>query len=77
MEIIDNQNGKPYSGMICGNFKLSYSIEDLDDFWNVINKKKSIFARHKIYPASFFLKWKLQTIVEWIDNNWFFVIVKI
>ena len=54
-----------------GNFKLVKRIETLDEFWNVINSEKSFFARHRMYPTSFFFSWQIKSIKQWINNGWF------
>lgn len=54
-----------------GNFKLVKRIETLDEFWNVINSEKSFFARHRMYPTSFFFSWQIRLIKQWINNGWF------
>lgn len=42
-----------------GNFKLKTQITTLEQFWDVINKEESVFARHRMYPSAFFFSWQL------------------
>lgn len=56
-----------------GNFKLVKRIETLDEFWIVINSEKSFFARHRMYPTSFFFSWQIKLIKQWINNGWFWI----
>ena len=53
-------------------FKLTKKIETLDEFWQIINTDKSIFARHRMYPTAFFKSWNILLIKKWIDAGWFF-----
>ncbi len=53
-------------------FVLLKKVESLDEFWQVINTDKSIFARHKMYPTAFFFSWQMRLIKQWIDNGWIF-----
>ena len=53
-------------------FKLTKKIETLDEFWQIINTDKSIFARHRMYPTAFFQSWNIRLIKMWIDAGWFF-----
>lgn len=53
-----------------GNFVLTKKVESLDELWEIINSKPSIFARHKMYPTAFFRSWHLRLCKNWIDNGW-------
>jgi len=53
-------------------FKLIKKVETLDEFWNIINEDKSIFARHRMYPTAFFMSWNIRLIKRWLDKGWFF-----
>jgi hypothetical protein len=53
-------------------FKLIKKVETLDEFWNIINEDKSIFARHRMYPTAFFMSWNIRLIKRWLDAGWFF-----
>jgi len=53
-------------------FKLSKKIETLDEFWEVINKDISVFARHRMYPTAFFMSWNIRLIKKWLNAGWFF-----
>jgi hypothetical protein len=59
-----------------GNYILTKKITSLDDFWIVITRKKSIFARHRMYPSAFLYSWQIKTIKEWMDKGWFFDTIK-
>jgi len=56
------------------NFKLKRKIKSLEEFWKTIRSETSIFGKHRVYPAAFFLNWPIKTIVEWINNGWFWTI---
>ena len=58
------------------NFILEKKIESLDEFWDVINNKKSIYARHRMYPTAFFFSWNIKLIKKWMDNGWFWTAKK-
>lgn len=53
-------------------FQLTKKIETLDEFWQIINTDKSIFARHRMYPTAFFQSWNIRLIKTWLDAGWFF-----
>lgn len=53
-------------------FTLKKQVKTLDEFWEIINNDKSIFARHRMYPTAFFHSWQIRLIKQWIDNGWFF-----
>jgi len=53
-------------------FTLTKRIESLDEFWQIINSDKSIFARHRMYPTAFFQSWNIRLIKRWLDAGWFF-----
>ena len=53
-------------------FKLTKKIETLDEFWYILNKDKSLFAKHRMYPTAFFMSWQIKLIKKWIDAGWFF-----
>jgi hypothetical protein len=53
-------------------FKLNKKVETLDEFWQIINTDKSIFARHRMYPTAFFHSWNIRLIKRWLDAGWFF-----
>ena len=59
-----------------GNYTLLKKIECLNEFWNVINSEKSIFARHRMYPAAFFFSWNIKLINSWIKQGYFFIAIK-
>ena len=54
-----------------GNFKLNKKIETLDEFWNVINNNKSLYARHRMYASAFFFSWQIKEINKWLQRGWF------
>ena len=60
-----------------GNFQLTNKIESLNEFWDVINSSKSIYARHRIYPTAFFFSWQIRLIKVWIDKGWFWTAERI
>lgn len=53
-------------------FKLNKKVETLDEFWQIINTNKSIYARHRMYPTAFFHSWSIRLIKRWLDSGWFF-----
>lgn len=53
-------------------FKLTKKIETLDEFWDVINTDISLFARHRMYPTSFFMSWNIKLIKKWLEAEWFY-----
>lgn len=53
-------------------FELTKKIETLDEFWQVINQDKSLFARHRMYPTAFFMSWPIRLVKIWLDKGWFF-----
>jgi len=53
-------------------FRIIKKIESLDEFWEVLNTDKSLFARHRMYPTAFFYSWQIRLIKKWIDAGWFF-----
>lgn len=53
-------------------FRLNKKVESLDEFWQIINTDKSIFARHRMYPTAFFQSWTIKTVKKWLDAGWFF-----
>ena len=73
-----NENGNCANRMLAAGFitksgfKLNKKIETLDEFWQIINTDKSIFARHKMYPTAFFYSWNIRLIKQWLDAGWFF-----
>jgi hypothetical protein len=64
-------------GAIVGNFQLVKRIETFEEFWKVINKEKSIFARNRVYPAAFFHSWMLRLTHQWIKAGYFYTIKRI
>lgn len=56
------------------NFIVDKKITDLNEFWCVINKDISIYARHRTYPTAFFHSWQIRLINEWIKNGYFWTI---
>lgn len=54
-------------------FVLEKKIESLDEFYTVMITEKSIYARHRMYPAAFFYSWPIKLIKEWIDAGRFFI----
>ncbi len=53
-------------------YKLIREIKSLDEFWNIINTEKSIYARHRMYPTAFFYNWSIRLIKIWMIRGWFF-----
>ena len=53
-------------------YKLIREIKSLDEFWQIINSEKSIYARHRMYPTAFFYSWQIKLIKSWMDRGWFF-----
>jgi hypothetical protein len=60
-----------------GNFELDRQITNLNEFYAVITSHKSIFARHRMYPAAFFFSWQMREVKKWIDARWFWTTLKI
>lgn len=54
-----------------GNFMLKKRIRTFEEFWHILNIEKSVFARHKMYPTSFFFSWQIRLIMSWIDQGYF------
>lgn len=54
-----------------GNHTLKKKIVSLEEFWDVINKEKSLYARHRMYPTAFFFSWTIKLIVTWLDAGYF------
>lgn len=59
-----------------GNFVFHKRIKDINQFWEVVNTDKSIYARCRMYPTAFFRKWKIKEINEWITKGWFWQMKK-
>jgi hypothetical protein len=64
----------PGTVILSGNFKLVKKIEDLNEFWAVLKTQKSFYARHRMYPTSFFFSWTLRTIDAWIKAGYFWTV---
>ena len=60
-----------------GNFELVKKIENLDELWIALKASESIFARHRMYPSSFFHSWHFRLAKEWLDRDWFYTAKKI
>ena len=60
-----------------GNFELVKMIESLNELWEVLNANESIFARHRMYPSSFFRRWHLQLASAWLSSGYFYTAKKI
>ena len=56
-----------------GNFKLKKKIENLNEFWDVINSSKSLYARHRMYASAFFFSWQIKEINKWLQRGWFWI----
>lgn len=57
-----------------GNFELVKKIESLNEFWDILKKDKSFFARHRVYPTAFFLSWQIRSVFTWIDAGYFWTV---
>ena len=57
-------------GLIVGNFKLKKPIKDLETFYRLMKKEKSIFMRHRMYPSAFIQNWQIRLIGTWVDMGW-------
>jgi hypothetical protein len=60
-----------------GNFILKYKIKTLNEFWEVVNNEKSIFAKDRMYPTAFFFSWQLSIVHTWIERGYFWTTEKI
>jgi hypothetical protein len=60
-----------------GNFRLTKKITDLNGLWEVLNNNQSLFARHRIYPAAFFMSWHFREVKVWLDRGWFWEAEKV
>lgn len=58
------------------NFVLKKQIISLDEFWEVLQKEKSLHWR-KVLPTAFFFSWTIKTIKTGIDHGMFWSIEKI
>lgn len=58
-------------------YKLIREIKSLDEFWNIINSEKSIYARNQMRPTAFFYNWSIRLIKIWMIRGWFFQTEKI
>lgn len=63
------------SGLVIksGNFKLKKKIETLNEFWEVINSNKSLYAKHRMYASAFFFSWQIKEINKWLQRGWFWI----
>ena len=60
-----------------GNFKVTNKITNLNEFWNVINTSKVVYARHRVYPSAFFFSWNIKLISIWLNKSWFYEVERI
>lgn len=60
-----------------GNFMLTKKIKSLDEFYEIISEDDSVFARHRMYPTSFFFSWQIKLIKNWINQGLFYRAIKI
>jgi hypothetical protein len=67
----------PGTVILSGNFILVKKIEDLNEFWDVLSTQKSFYARHRMYPTSFYQSWTIRTIVTWIKSGYFWTTVPV
>lgn len=67
-----------YKGTIVSkNYKLYRHLETIDEFCRYTVTEKSIFWKHRIYPASFFWNWRLTDVIREIEYKNFWLIDKI
>lgn len=51
-------------------FVLVKPINSMDRLRYIMETKKSIFMRHRMYPVAFIQNWQLRLIIRWLDNGW-------
>lgn len=66
--IIPKKSSTLFAGKIIdsGNFTLVKRIENIQEFWTVINTEKSLYAGHRMYPTAFFFSWPIKLINSWM-----------
>lgn len=66
-------------GMITksGNYKLLSPILTLTGLYQCLKNNQSIFARNRVTSSAFFYSWNLRTCKKWVDNGWFWTVIKI
>lgn len=45
-------------------------IRTFKDFYSVIISEKRVFAKDKVVPVSYFMRWDMDSIREYIDNKY-------
>lgn len=66
-------------GMITtsGNFVLDKKIEDIHELIDTLYKRKSIFARHRMYASAVLLNWSIVQLNIWLKYGLFYTATRI
>lgn len=69
----------PKSGLVLpsGNFQLTVPVTSLDRLMELINTKRSIFIRHKMWPTSWVLSQHLREVDKLIKQGLIWESVKL